>query len=246
MRVRKSLLGFAAALSMATAPASAQEAGQGEGEQALGQFRAAVAQMRALMLRAGEPVTGWDQGGADPDADTRAAGADRFYQLNTSVDGTGVAILTDRPIRDFAPAGWRVVDSYGTADEALDQPQVDFMPFSERYVMAARSRSWRQNDANCYRDLNHALLYEVPGAAAGADDATVPMMFRMMILALEGETICVRTDGDRQAGYRTRYFLSDGRPLPELTDANSLTTIVPAAPVAELIRAAPPRRTTTD
>ena len=59
--------------------------------------------MRAELLRPGERVEGWDQGGADPDAELRALGADRYYQLSRGVDGTGVTILTDRPIREFAP-----------------------------------------------------------------------------------------------------------------------------------------------
>ena len=75
------------------------------------------------------------------------------------------------------------------------------MPVSDRYVMATRSHSWRQNDAGCFRNLSHALLYEVPGAPSRPDDETVPMMFRMFILAMEDQTICVRSDGDRaQAG----------------------------------------------
>jgi len=56
----------------------------------------------------------------------------------------------------------------------------------------------------------------------------------------------VRMDGTREGGYRSRFFLPDGRTLPELTDNNDLLTIVPAAPVETLVRATPPRRTTTD
>jgi hypothetical protein len=232
-------------LSLLPAPVLAQAPQAGEAD-ALAQIRTAVERMRAEMLRPGERVEGWDQGGADPDAELRALGADRYYQLNRGVDGTGVTILTDRPIRDFAPAGWRVVDSYGEAAERLEHPQLDFLPFSERYVIASRSSSWRQNDAGCFRSLSHALLYEVPGAPVSAEDAVVPMMFRIMILAMDGQTVCVRMDGTRERGYRARYFLPDGRTLPMLTDANDLLTIVPAAPLDRLLHANPPRPTTTD
>ena len=34
------------------------------------------------MLRPGERVEGWDRGGADPDAELRALGADRHYFLH--------------------------------------------------------------------------------------------------------------------------------------------------------------------
>jgi hypothetical protein len=245
--MRKSDL-FVAALtfSLLPAPARAQVTVPQADADSLARFRSAVERMRAEMLRPGERLEGWDRGGADPDRELRALGADRFYQLNRTVDGSSVTILTDRPIRDFAPSTWRVVDSYGEAGEALDHPQVDFLPFSERYVIASRSTSFRRNDAGCFRNLSHALLFEVAGAPASAEDANVPMLFRMLILAMDGQTICVRMDGDREHGYRSRYFLPDGRALPVLTDANDLLTIVPAAPLENLVRANPPRATTTD
>jgi hypothetical protein len=228
------MLCLLAALLLAPVPAAAQD------ESALDQFRAAVAEMRATMLRPGERVEGWDRGGADPDAELRALGADRYFFLNRDGGTLGVTILTDRPIGDFAPAGWRIADSYGAAGETLAAPQLDFMPFSERYVMAARATTWKQNDAACWRNISHALLYEIPGAAARADDEIVPIMFRMAILALQDQTVCSRADGDRAGGYRTRYFLPDGRSLPQLSAPDDLLTIVPAAPIERLIRAGPP------
>jgi hypothetical protein len=186
-------------------------------------------------------VADWDRGGGDPDAELRALGADSHYFITRGETGVGVSILTDRPIADFAPRSWRIADSYGAAGERLEAPQVDFVPVSDRYVMATRSHSWRQNDAGCFRNLSHALLYEVPGAPSRPDDETVPMMFRMFILAMEDQTICVRSDGDRAHGWRSRFFLPDGRLLPALTNADDLTTIVPAAPVETLIVVAPPQ-----
>ena len=247
MRKSPILLALFALLLVPAAPAQAKpdlSAQPPSGDDAaLEQFRAAIADLRAAMLRPGERVAGWDRGGADPDAELRALGADRFYFLNRGDDGDGVTILTDRPIADFAPSGWRVVDSYGSAGERLETPQVDFLPISERYVMATRLHSWRQNDAGCIRNLSHALLYEIPGAPARTDDEMVPMMFRMMILAVEDQTVCVRNEGNRAQGWRSRFFLPDGRELPELNDADHLITIVPAAPVERLVRAAPPPAT---
>ena len=230
------LFPFETALAVPAVPSTTQS----EDEAALAEFRAAVAEMRAEMLRPGDRVEGWNRGGANPDADLRARGADRFYFLTRGRDGTSVAILTDRPIRDFAPATWRVVDSYGSASESLTNPQLDFGAFSARYVMASRGQYRRIGDVDCQDNLSHALLYEVPGAPASPDDEIVPMMFRIMILALEDQRICFRSDGDAERGYRGRFFLPDGRSLPQLDDLEAISTIVPAAPVDRLIEPPPP------
>jgi hypothetical protein len=220
------------------------DAQKSDDEEELARFQAAIAEMRAVMLQPGERVEGWDVGGADPDAELRALGAETHYFLNRSESGVGVTILTDRPISAFAPQAWRIVDTYGAASERLVNPQLDFMPFSDRYVMAARAHTWNHNDAGCFRNLSHAVLYEVPGAPERDDDEIVPLMFRMTILAMEGQTICVRSDGNRESGWRSRFFLPDGRALPALTSATDLLTIVPAAPVETLIVAAPERSPT--
>lgn len=229
------------AIAQATPTLSGQD--QDEEQAAFDEFRAAIDSLRETMLQPGERVAGWDHGGADPDAELRALGADTHYFITRGDSGVGVSILTDRPIADFAPQAWRIVDSYGAAGERLERPQVDFVPVSDRYIMATRSHSWRQDDVGCFRNLSHALLYEVPGAPSRADDEMVPMMFRMLILAMEDQTVCVRNDGDREHGWRSRFFLPDGRLLPALTNTDDLTTIVPAAPVETLIVVAPERAT---
>lgn len=210
---------------------------------ALERVRAYLEQARAVMLRPGERVEGWDRGGARPDEDIRALGVDSHYFLHISDMGTGVAIVTDRPISELAPQPWRVVDSYGTAGETLERPEIEVRHITARYAMALRSEGWRQNDASCFRSVSHALLFDLPGAPSSPDDEMAPIMFRMIILAFEGQTICMRFDGDRLHGWRIRYFLPDGRLLPELTRPTDLLTIVPAAPVDELI--APPPATAT-
>ena len=229
-----------ASLAAAAVP-ELPSAQQPDDDDALARFQAALAEMRTVLLRPGERVEGWDAGGADPDSELRARGADRHYYLTSGGEsGTMVDILTDRPIMDFAPAGWQVVDSYGSGSGASGSTVVSFQAISPRYVMGVRSRFRRVNTVDCFDDTAHALLFEVAGTPAGEDDDVAPMMFRMAILALEGQTICVRTDGDAERGYRTRFFLPDGRSLPEMTDPNEVTRIVPAAPIDQLIEPPPP------
>ncbi|MBX3560182.1 MAG: hypothetical protein KF780_00055 [Sphingomonas sp.] len=231
------ILLLAAALVIAPVvamPVVAQEATEAE---LLAEFQAAIAEMRALMLRRGERVEGWDVGGVDPDADLRAMGADNYYFLTSSVADDSVSILTDRPIGEYVPRHWRIADTYGREAALLPGGQVDFVHLSARYVFAARSRVERRRDAACYSNLDQAILYEIPDSPEGEDDELLPALFRMTILATEDETICVRYEGDRRHGYRGRSFTQDGYTLPEIDAGreNDVSRIVRAAPIEALL-----------
>jgi hypothetical protein len=234
---------FASALCAAVppAPAAAQTSGEQDVQIAdVEMLRRTVEQLRASMFRPGQRVAGWDRGGADPDADLRSMG-EGFFFLHRDSAGTSVGIITQRPLSDFAPAGWRVVDSYGSLDESLPSPQLDFVHLSPRYVIGTRTQFERRRDVDCSSGYSGALLYEVPDAPAGPDDESIPIMFRLLILALEDQEICVRTEGSAASGYRGRMFRPDGTELPELSDPEGVTTIVPAAPIERLLVAPSPR-----
>lgn len=202
-------------------------------------LRRAVEDLRAAMLRPGERVEGWDRGGANPDAELRARGEGYFF-LNRDSEGTSVGIITQRPLSDFAPADWRIVDSYGSLDETLPSPQLDFIHLSPRYVVGSRTQFERRRDVDCTMGFSGALLYELPDAPATPGDESIPIMWRLLILALEGQEICVRTEGSAATGYRGRVFLPDGTELPELSDPDGVTMIVPAAPIDQLLVAPVP------
>lgn len=233
---------FIAGLLLTAAPATAWAQTNGEQDLQIADvdvLRRAVDEIRTNLLRRGERVSGWDRGGDNPDAELRARGTERFYFLNRSDDGgVSVGIITDRTFSDFAPASWQVVDSYGSTREALPSPQLDFIPVSARYVIATRTQFTRRGDVDCTPGTSSALLYEVPDAPRMPTDESIPMMFRLINLAMEGQEVCVRSEGDGTRGYRSQIFLPDGTALPELTD-EGLTTIVPAAPIDRLI--VPPR-----
>lgn len=207
-------------------------------EEAVAQLRAAVEGMRAELLRPGPLVPGWNVGGADPDSELIAAGADRHYFLLTEGDGEkSVVILTPRRIADFAPASWRVVDSYGSSVDAVERPFVQFSPLSPRYVLATRANGFRRNNIDCTDRIAHALLFELPGETMTEEDEIAPMAFRLGLLAAEGVTTCTRYEGNRASGWSARPLLPDGRSLPALeAEGGERLTIVPAAPVDELMR----------
>lgn len=205
-------------------------------EQALAELRAAVAAMREEMFRPGPLIPGWNAGGADPDSELIAAGADRHYFLLSGDGSKTVMILTARAIADFAPPDWRVVDSYGAATDAVERPTIKFTAISPRYVVAARSSGFRRDNIDCSDRVAHALLFELPGETLSEEDEMAPLMFRLMLLAGEGVTTCTRWQGSRAAGWTPQQMLPDGRSLPAFAEPGERLTIVPAAPIDELMR----------
>jgi hypothetical protein len=194
-----------------------------------------VERLRGEMYQPGERVPGWDQGGANPDADLRAAGADRHYFRLRRPSAEGVVILTERPIASFAPESWRVADTYGSAAAEVDNPFVQFEALSPRYVVALRAGSERRRDTDCVASIANATLYERSDVAAGEEDATIPMMFRLLLLAAENQIVCTRYQGNARDGYRGLAFLPDGRSLPRLNESEEQITIIPAGPIERLV-----------
>lgn len=243
---RMTCLAAAAALSALGAPAGAVPTTGQAGTAAPAPspqdaFRAMVDQLRSDVLRPGDTIEGWNVGGADPDAALRAKGADRFYFLESDGEDRNVAILTDRRITDFAPPRWRVVDTYGSPIAYAERPTIGFTGLGGRYYIGMRQDSLRENNVDCSRKTTHALLFEDPDGPAGDMDAQSAIgLFRVVLLAMEGQTICARSEGDAEKGWNVRYLLPDGRALPVMNEPPTHLAIVPAAPVDTLVRNAPP------
>lgn len=233
--MRKTLMMIAAALLLTPlASVSAQET-QGEWDMDVSQLRTMVERMRSEMYRPGDSVTGWNRGGANPDADLRAAGIDSHYFRIRRHGGDSVVILTARPLASFVPAGWRVVDTYGAAATRADNPFVQFEALSPRYVIGLRAGSARRGDADCIDGVTNAALYERRDVPATSADAEIPLMFRLLLLASEEQTVCTRYEGNRRDGWRGIAFLPDGRSLPALNEGDDRVEIVPAAPIERLV-----------
>lgn len=198
-------------------------------------LQAMVAQMRSSMYTPGEQVPGWDRGGADPDSALRARGADSHFFAYDDSSGRSIGILTRRPLTAFAPAGWRVIDTYGSSATRLDNPSLLFEMLSDRYAIGIRANGRRLRDADCADPIANATLYEIPGAPSRPDDASIPVLFRVLLLAQDGQTVCVRLEGDVQNGWRLRNFTRDGHRLPQLDQTEQLITIVPAGPIERLV-----------
>ena len=100
------------------------------------------------------------------------------------------------------------------------------MPVSDRYVMASRANSRRAGRRRLHRrDLSHAIALRSAGRAGAAETTTMmPMMFRLLILAMRGP------DRLHPLRRRSRERLARAAPscptaglLPELDRAEDLT-----------------------
>lgn len=227
------LLLLLAPLLLVAAPAAAQT-DQTNPEGGFADLRAMVAEMRTSMYRPGELVPGWDRGGADPDSALRAAGADNHFFAMDSNGGRSVGIITARPLTDFAPSAWRVIDTYGSSTTRLDNPSLLFQMLSHRYAVGIRANGRRVRDADCTDPIANATLYEIPGAPPQPADEAIPILFRVLLLAGDGQVVCARSEGTAGAGWRARYFTEDGHRLPGLEE-EQLITIVPAGPLERLV-----------
>ncbi|HEX8644683.1 MAG TPA: hypothetical protein VF702_12305 [Allosphingosinicella sp.] len=221
-----------------TAPEAEMDPGDAE---MLEMLRTAVAEARDEMYAPGPRVDGWDRGGGDPDSQVRTAGADSHWLLQTGDEGSSVVMLTRRPIADFAPRGWRIADSYGSADAPVANPFVQFVALTPRYMIASRANTRRVATADCSDPVTHAILYEVPGAPDSPEDEDMPFLFRIFLLASEDQVVCTRYETEGSV-WRPRAFLPDGRSLPQLDEPSERVRVVPAAPLETLLQ--PPGRGT--
>jgi len=78
-----------------------------------------------------------------------------------------------------------------------------------------------------------------PRRAAQPGDESIPILFRVLILAGDGQIVCARSEGTAQAGWHMRYFTEDGHRLPGLDEEQQLMTIVPAGPLEALVNYRP-------
>lgn len=190
-------------------------------------------------------VPGWNVGGADPGSDLRSLGADTHYFAHRTGQRVSVTILTDRPLEDFVPPGWRLLDAGESSPITTGRPFVNFIYLlSPRYVLAIRGTTTRVGDVDCDADGGKSRLFERPGvrlARGEPDREEIILLFRLAMRTLAAEDpSCVRYDGDRERGYRKQIFLPDGRILPHAGNPNTLLTIVPAGPVETILRPDPP------
>ena len=205
-------------------------------------FQEAMDVAVAEMMAPGPRQEGWDKGGIDlfQLVDSAPGGARQNYLLTIDKDGEkNVTIIRAGQLGPFVPKNWKAVLHAGDSLGPEPQDDLSFGAIDGPFYLAGWDNKRRVNDAFCSTGKMGGHLYEGPAGKEGEVPASlVPLLFNAMVKRLQDKTLCWRFDraGD---GYRTSYFLEDGRSLPALNAYEEKVVIVRAAPIEELLAAEP-------
>ena len=134
---------------------------------------------------------GWDRGGADPDADLRAAGADA--PLFQAAAGTAASASAYCRRRGRSPPSRRPAGGWSTLTARRRRRSTTRRSGSRRSrtatSSASRQRATGAATPTASSKVTNATLYEMPeGAGAARRTHMIPLMFRLLLLAAEGQT----------------------------------------------------------
>ena len=199
------------------------------------EFNKALDEAIEAMFKPGEMDPNWNKSGVDLEQLVRA----KPNQVVVEVDKDGersITLFSDRPIADFVPPEWEQIAEIGTGDARPEgSDPIEISQLDQGYYIASRSPTERVGGATCSDAPTTARLYKRKSDRDAAMPPEVAVfIFRGMLERAKSRTICTVHDviGD---GYRTRYFLKDGRSLPVFDDMTGKSTIVPLMPTVELL-----------
>jgi hypothetical protein len=238
--IRTSVIGVAfLGIALFAAPAMAaqeQPTAQDIKEMIQGAMDAALAEM----LKAGPQETGWNKGGSDVRAAAAAkpGGLTGNYLVTVDKDGeAAVTIFTTAPAAQFVPQDWKRISRIGDIDTAPTGSTLEFGNMDGPYYFVGRMAPKRVGDVICSSAPIGAELYQAPGGA-GTDvmpPEVIEFMFKSVTEMISKFTVCERFDA-KGADYSIRYYFEDGRTIPAMDAQNDRISIVPARPVAELLK----------
>lgn len=203
-------------------------------------IRAALEEMAAEYLKPGEPV---DEG--KPTVDLRAAvanapgGIPGNYVL--SVDGEGerfVSTYAPVPVAAFIPNEWKLVSSFGSIDETLQDAGLGVGSIDDGYYVVVRADIWIEGKNECGSRIIGAQLYKGPGTQSeeSAELAHgLNLAFTALTAAMDGKTVCTRYYPQTDGSYKAVLLLPDGRSLGKGSDPEERITIVPVEPLEALL-----------
>ena len=199
-----------------------------------------VERMRSRDYTPGEHVPGWDRGGADPDAELRAAGAEsHYFRIRRHRRRQRRRSSTDAPARQPSrppPGGWSTPTARPRPGSTI--PSIQFETLSHRYVVGLAADTDRRGDVDCIDRITNATLYEHRARRRRADDDHDPAPVPGRCCSpRRARSVCTPLRGQsRSTAGAAAPSLPDGRWLPALDEGDDLITIVPAAPIERLRR----------
>ena len=200
---------------------------------------AAMKQAVAELMRPGPRRPDWDKGGVDLHASVErsAGGAAGTYLLSVEKDGgRSVTILGAQDPERLLPTGWTLNTQAGASAKPSAAQSLSIAQLDGPYHFFGWENFRPVGDAYCSTGSVGGRLYRSRGRSTSNNlpGELVPALFRATIARMEEYRICWRFDREGE-GYRKSYFLEDGRTLPRLDEFGERVTLVPAAPVEELL-----------
>lgn len=188
-----------------------------------------------VMFKPGDPDPNWSKGGIDVEAAVEAKPNQALLEIDKDGERS-ITLYSDRPLAEFIPAEWELVAEIGSENQQSSAGEpIEISQLEDGYYIASRGPYERVGSATCSKVPEAARLYKVKGSSNEMSPEIAELLFREMLERAKGYTVCVRTDVDGE-GYRSKFFLKDGRPLPFFNERSGKATIVPLRPTAELLR----------
>lgn len=230
---------LAALVFMTSAPAAAipsvRQADLARHKDIADAMNAAVAEF----LKPGQRRPDRDKGGIDIVKLIEAApgGANENYLVEAGKDGEAViTILGAKDYESKLPSSWKPKLHAGSSKSPAATDDLTIAGLDGPYFVVGWESRRPVGDAYCGTGSLGGHLYESSAVKAKSEipASYLPVLFHSAATRFERTVICWRYDRDGD-GFRTSYFLEDGRTLPILDEMSGKTSIVRARPIEELL-----------
>lgn len=206
-----------------------------EQQQAL---QAAMDSAFAKMMEPGPKQDGWDKGGIDifKLVAEEPGGSKQNYLLTVDKDGErSVTVVGAGALAPYVPMSWSAVLHAGISQQPDQSDNLTLTGVDGPFYLAGWDAQRKVEDAFCSTGRMGGFLYEAQTDKKGeVPREFVPIIFNSFVKRLQDQSLCWRYDrqGD---GFRTTYFLEDGRTLPALNAYQERVTIIKASSIEALL-----------
>lgn len=222
-------------------PAAAQEQLAPVPDELKAVIQDTISATEVKLFRPGPLEADWSKGGVDLKSAIagKPGGLTGNYLLSIDDEGRpSIWIYSSAPVTSFVPSSWKRIARIGDPDAGGPESVLAFGGLEGPYYVVTRGTEKRVGDASCASAPIGADLYKAPGGR----NSEVEMPLEVAKLAFEAliamgskYSVCEKFEAAVD-GYTVRYFFEDGRSLPGMDEGKERISIVPAQPVAELLK----------